>query len=133
LITKLFQFSNDFSESEADVSLDILEEAELWSKNANAACDVGPKMSWVVGAAPQAGCTEGLAGVASSEDVHAVTKLFPWEGFKIRPDRCRVHESRFHFCDQVRASESFDLTKSDCAQIWEDSFKSKFNAAVSGT
>ena len=54
-----------------------------------------------------------MAWVASSKDVHSATKLFPREGFKIRPDRCCVHESRFHFSDQVRAGETFDLTKSD--------------------
>jgi hypothetical protein len=132
-VTKFFQFSNDFSESKADVPLDILEEAELWSKNANAACDVGPKMSWVVCSKSLPGCTEWLAGVASRKNVHLISKLFPWEGFKIRPYRCWVHESRFHFCNQVRNGEGFDLTKSDCAHSWEDSFKSKLNAAVSGT
>jgi len=132
-ITKFFQLSNDFSESKADVPLDVLEEADLGPKKSNAACDVGPKVSWVVCSKSLPGCAEWLAGVASSEDVHAVTKLFPREGLKIRPDRCRVHESRFHFSNQVRAGEGFDLTKSDAPHSWEDSFKSKFNAAVSGT
>jgi hypothetical protein len=132
-VTKFFQFSNDFSESKADVPLDILKEAELWSKKSNAACDVGPKMSWVVCSKSLPGCTEWLAGVAASEDVHAVTKLCPWEGFKIRPYRCWVHESRFHFCDQIRDGEGFDLTKSDCAQSWEDSCKPKFNPSISCT
>jgi hypothetical protein len=132
-VTKAFQVCNDFSESKADVSFDILEEAELWSKKSNAACDVGPKMSWVVGSEPLSGCAEWLAWVASRKNVHLISKLFPWESFKIRPYRCWVHESRFHFCNQVRNGEGFDLTKSDCAHSWEDSFKSKFNASVSGT
>jgi hypothetical protein len=54
-VTKFFQFSNDLSQSKADVPLDILEEAELWAKKSNAACDVGPKMSWVV-------CSKSLPG-----------------------------------------------------------------------
>jgi hypothetical protein len=112
-VTKFFQFSNDFSESKADVSFDILEEAELWSKKSNAACDVGPKMSWVVCSGSFSCCTKWLTRVAARENVHAVTKLFPWEGLKIRPNRCWVHESRFHFCNQVRNCEGFDLTKSD--------------------
>ena len=132
-VTKLFQLSNDFSEAETDVSLDVLEEADSGAKKSNAVCDVGPEMSWVFCSEPLSGCAEWLAGIASSKDVHAVTKLCPREGFKIRPNRCWVHESRFHFCNQVRAGEGFDLTKSDCAQSWEDSFESKFNAAVSGT
>jgi len=132
-VTKLFQLSNDFSEAETDVSLDVLEEADSGPKKANSACDVRPQVSGVVGSKALSGRGERLAGVTSSEDVHAVTKLCPREGFKIRPDRCRVHESRFHFSDQVRDGEGFDLTKSDCAQSWEDSLESKFNAAISGT
>ena len=132
-VTKLFQIANDCGESQRDVSLDVLEEAHSGPKKSNAGCDVWPQMSWVFGSKSLPGCAEGLAGITSSEDVHAVTKLCPWEGLKIRPDRCRVHESRFHFSDQVRAGEGFDLTKSDCAQSWEDSFESKLNAAISGT
>jgi hypothetical protein len=109
----LFQFSNDFSESEGDMSFDILEEAELGSENPNSVCDEGPEVSWVVSSEPLSCRAEWLAGVATSEDVHAVAKRSPREGFKIRPNRCRVHESRFHFCDQVRDGKTFDLAKSD--------------------
>jgi len=130
-ITQLFQIADDAGESQRNVSLDVFEEADSGPKKSNAACDVRPQVSWVVGAKALSGCAEWLAGITSSEDVHAVTKLCPWEGFKIRPYRCRVHESRFHFSNQVRASEGFDLTKSDCAQSWEDSLKGKFNASVS--
>ena len=75
-------------------------------------------MSWVFGAESLACGAERLARVTAREDVHAITKLCPWEGFKIRPDRCRVQESRFHLCNQVRAGEGFDLANSDCAQTW---------------
>jgi len=132
-VTQFFQITDDCGKSQRNVSFDVFKEADSGLKKSNSACDVGPKMSWVVGSEALSGGAEGLTRVTASEDVHAVTKLCPWEGFKIRPDRCRVHESRFHFSNHVRASEGFDLTKSDCAQIWEDSLESKFNAAVSGT
>ena len=48
LITKSFQFADDFSESKADVSFDVLEEAELGSENPNAICDEGPEVARVV-------------------------------------------------------------------------------------
>jgi hypothetical protein len=112
-VTKFFQFSNDFSQSKADVSFDIFEEAELWSKNANALCDVRPEMSGVVCSKSLSGCAEWLAGVTSRKNVHLISKLCPWEGFKIRPYRCWVHESRFHFCNQVCDGKGFDLTKSN--------------------
>jgi hypothetical protein len=79
------------------VSFDILEEANAGLKKSNSVCDKWPKVPRVVCAEALSGCAEGLAGITASEDVHAATKLCPWEGFKIRPDRCCVHESRFHF------------------------------------
>ncbi len=132
-VTKAFQVCNDISESEANVSLDILEETDAGSQNGNSGCNAWPEVSWIVGSEAFTGCAEWLAGITASEDVHTVSKWFPREGFKIRPNRCWVHKSRFHFCNQVRNGEGFDLTKSDCAQSWEDSFKSKFNASASRT
>ena len=49
-VTESFQFCNDFSQSKRDVSLDVLEEAESWSQNANAICNGRPEVSLVVGA-----------------------------------------------------------------------------------
>lgn len=115
------------------MSFDILKEAESGPKNPNSICDVGPEVPRVICAEALSGCAEWLAGITASEDVHAVTKVCPWEGLKIRPDRCCVHESRFHFCDQVRAGEGFDLTKSDRAHSSDNSVESHLNASVSGT
>jgi hypothetical protein len=112
-VTKAFQIRNDLSESKANVSLHVLEEAQFGSYHLNALCNKGPKMSWVFCSGSLTGAGEWLTRVTSREDVHAVTKLCPWEGFKIRPYRYWVHESRFHFCNQVRNGEGFDLTKSD--------------------
>jgi hypothetical protein len=95
-VTKAFQVCNDFSESKGNVSFNILEEAELWSKKSNAACDVGPKMSWVVCSGSLAGCTEWLTGVTSREDVHHASKAFPREGLEIAPDRSRIKLPAFH-------------------------------------
>ncbi len=72
------------------MSFDILEEAQLGSENPNSVCDKRPEVPRVFCAESFSGCAEWLAGVATSEDVHAVTKLCPWEGFKIRPDRSAV-------------------------------------------
>jgi len=131
-VTDLFQFSDDLSESKADVSLDILKEAHGWPANPNSVCDPRPQMSWVVLAESFPCGAEGLARVASREDVHFAAKLLPREGLNIRPDRCRIQASRFHFSDQVRAGERFDLANSDCSQIWDCSLESEINAAVPG-
>jgi hypothetical protein len=57
------------------MTLDILEQADPWSHPNNSICDVGPEVSRVVGSPSLSCCAEGLAGVASREDVHSVTKL----------------------------------------------------------
>jgi len=113
------------------MSFDVLKEAAPRPEKSNAVCDIGPEVPWVVLALALPCCTEWLAWIAPSEDVHSVEKRCPREGLKIRPDRCRVHESRFHFRNQIADGEGFDLTKSDCAQTWDCSFESKFNASVS--
>jgi hypothetical protein len=56
------------------MSFDVFKEAAPRSEKSNAVCDVGPEMPWVVFASALPGCTEGLAWIASSEDVHSVTK-----------------------------------------------------------
>jgi hypothetical protein len=45
LVTKFFQFSNDFSQTEADVSFDVLKEADPGSEKSNSLCDVGPQVA----------------------------------------------------------------------------------------
>ena len=129
-VTDLFQLSNDFSEPKADVSLDVLEKADAGLAKPNSVCDPRPEVSGVVLAEPLSCCAEWLARVAATKDVHASVKSGPRERLNIRPDRCCVQESRFHFSDQVRAGERFDLAKSDCAQMWDCSFKSEINASV---
>ena len=129
-VTDLVQLFDDVAQSEGDVAFDVLEEAELGSHENNSICDERPEVTGVVFAEALAGCTEWLAGITATEDIHSVSKAFPREGFKIRPDRCRVHESRLHFCDQVRSGKSFDLTNSDCAQTFDCSSESEINAAV---
>jgi hypothetical protein len=54
-ITEAFQICNDLSESKADVSFDVLKEADSWSKKANAVCDEWPQVSWVVRSGSLAG------------------------------------------------------------------------------
>lgn len=112
--------------------LDILKEAQPGAEHGQGGEDVGPEMPGVFGSETQTGGAEGLAGVAGHQDVHPVSKRSAWEGFNIRPDRCRVQVSRFHFRNQVGAGVGFDLTKSERAQIWDDSAKSEMNSGVTG-
>ena len=115
------------------MSFNIFKEANSGLHEPNSICNEWPKVARVFGAESLASCAKWLAWVSPREEIHLSVKLPPWECFKIRPDRCCVQESRFHFRDQVRAGKTFDLAKSDCPQIWDCSFKSEINAAVSGT
>jgi hypothetical protein len=96
-ITQFFQIANDAGESQRDVPLDVFKETELWSQKSNAACDVGPKMSWVVCSKSLPGCTKWLARVAPRENVHHARKLFPRKRLEIAPDRSRIKLPAFHF------------------------------------
>jgi hypothetical protein len=121
LVTHFFQVADDCGESQRDVSLDVLEQAEDGSANSNTICDPGPEVPGVVLSPPLSGRGEWLARVAAREDVHQSVKLSEVESLDIRPNRCCVQESLFHFRDQVRDGEGFDLTKSDCAQTSDKS------------
>jgi hypothetical protein len=130
-VTHSCQVFDDVGQPQADMSFDVLKETDPRSEKSNTICNPRPEVPRVLLSFALPGCTEGLAGVAASEDVHSVAKRCPREGLKIRPYRCWVHESRFHFRNQVADGEGFDLTKSDCAQIWDCSFESKLNASIS--
>ena len=77
------------------------------------------------------GVAERLARIGSDKKADSIFEWFDGEGRNIRPDRNRVHESRFHFADHVRDDEGFPLTDSDRAQAWDCSFKSDSISTVS--
>jgi hypothetical protein len=129
-VSEQSQFGKDFTQSEADVPFHIFKEAVSGANNLNCPPHKWPEVSGVVGTGSFAGGTERLARVARNEDVHQVSKEFAWEAFTIRPDRKRVHASRFNFRDQIRVCVTFDLTSSDAAQIWDNSFKSEMIPSV---
>jgi hypothetical protein len=131
-VTHFFQVADDCGESQRDVSLDVFEEAQGWFTKSNTICDPGPEVPFVVFPFSLSCCGDGLARVAPSEDVHQSVKLSEWEALEIRPKRSWVQESRFHFRDQVRDGEGFDLTNSDCAQASDSSAESEINSTVPG-
>jgi hypothetical protein len=131
LVTKSFQIIDDLSESKADVSFDVLEEASNRSNCSYVVVDVWPEVSGVFDAFAQPSGAERLAGITASEDINSVSKAVCWQGFKIRPHRCRNQLSRFHLCDQVRSCEGFDLHMSDCSMFKPGKLKSSLDATVS--
>jgi hypothetical protein len=116
-----------------EYAINIFEEAELGLHEGDLPDEERPEVAGVFISETLAGCGKSLAGKPACKDAHFAAKRESREGFKIRPDRCRVQESRFHFCDQIRGCEGFDLTKSDDAQIWDCSTKSEMDACVACT
>ena len=131
LVTEASQVSEDISEPKADVSFDVLEEAEGWLAKPNSVCDEGPEMPRIVCPSALAGGAERLAGVTPRQDIHAAVKLSEWEGFKISPYRGRIKLPSFHTRRQEAAGKLFDLRISDCSHAWQDSSEPQVNAAVS--
>lgn len=120
-------------EFRANDTLDVFEEDELGSTLGNSPENVRKEVAGVFITKSFPGEAEGLTWEAARKDVHESRKRSPWEGLKIRPDRCRVQFPFFNLRNQIGTSEGFDLAKSDCAQTSDNSFKSEINASVSGT
>ena len=131
-ITHFFQVADDCGESQRDVSFDVFEETKGWLTKSNTICNPWPEVSFVFFSFSFSCRREGLAWPAPREDVHQSVKLSEWEALDIRPNRSWVQESRFHFRDQVRTGEGFDLTNSDCAQASDSSAESDINSTVPG-
>jgi hypothetical protein len=74
-VTEASQFFNDCSESEADVSFDVLKEANSGLHESNSICDEGPEVSGIFCAKSLAGGAEWLTGVTAREDVHLSRKI----------------------------------------------------------
>jgi len=129
----LFQLSDDFSESEGDVSFDILKEAESGSQNPNSVCDPRPEVAGIVFTCSLSCGRERLARVSCNEDVHQSVKFSVREGLKIVPKRCDIQESFFHFTDEIGLSEPLKLTICEASQSFaKDVFEAKSNAAIPG-
>lgn len=131
-VTKAPQVSEDIPQSEADVSFDVLEEADAGLAKSNSVCDVGPEMPGIVCPSALSSGTERLAGVTPREDIHAAVKVAEWEGFKITPYRGRIKVPAFHPRRQEAAGILFDLRVSDCSQAWQDSSEPQVDTAVAG-
>jgi hypothetical protein len=69
-------------------SFNIFKENNGRSALSNSAQNVWEEVSGVFVAFSLSCCGEWLTGEPSRQDVHLSVKLLPWEGFKIRPDRC---------------------------------------------
>jgi len=123
-ITQFFQVADDCGESHRDVTFDVLEEALSWLNHPNKLQNIGPEVSWVVRSESFACAGEGLTWVGTDKKIDSINEWFCWEGFAIRPDWSRVNSPIFHLLKNPVNGSGFDLTNSEEAQIWDDSFES---------
>lgn len=82
---------------------------------------------------PEPCIAEWLAGISTQHEVHFTAKVSPREGFKIRPDRCWIQNTRFHARQKVFDSKGFDLHISNGSERSNSSLNSSFDAADTGT
>lgn len=112
---------------------DVLEEAPFGADITNKSFDVGPEMAGIVSSALSAGNAEGLTGVSANEAIHESSKTVSGEGRKIAPDRARGKSPFFHATKKDAARVGFPFRHSDTLSVWDHSFKSDVQAAVSST
>ena len=115
------------------MSFDVLEKTHSWLKKSNSVCDPRPEVARVFFSCSFSCGRERLAWVSRNEDVHQSVKRFVREGFKIVPKRCDIHESRFHFTDEIGLSEPLKFTICEGSHSFaKDVFESKSNASIAG-
>ena len=114
------------------MTLDILKENASGSYFPDSFADVGPKVSGIFVPESPSRCAERLARIAASDDVNCASKEPHWEGFKVRPNRCRSQLTRFHLRNQVGSGEGFDLHISEDSMLNPGELKSSLDATISG-
>jgi len=90
------QSAGDFGESEAEMMGDILKEDEGRLDLADDAGDVGPEVTWILGAEPFTRDRERLARVASADDIHRAAPWAAVEGGNVIPDNRLIQGRVFH-------------------------------------
>lgn len=95
-VAHAFQVANDVLEAKRYVACDVLEEDRDRLDFGDDSSDVGPQMPLVLLASTSACQREGLAGVASSDEIHSAAPRAAVEGREIVPDRCRIQGRFFH-------------------------------------
>ena len=101
------QSAGDFGEAEAEMMGDIFEEDEGRFDLADDAGDMGPKMAWVIRAAPLARHGERLARIARSDDVHRAAPRAAIEGSNVVPDNSLIQGRVFHPRHESGCGEGF--------------------------
>ena len=114
-VAHCFQVANDVLEAKRHVAGDVLEEAERRLDLFDDSSDVGPEVAGILSAEASARKTEGLAGIASSDEIHSAAPRSAVEGCEIVPDRRRIQGRFFHPGHEDGRGEGFPLDVADGA------------------
>jgi hypothetical protein len=123
---------DDISESQTEMSGDVLAEHPLGSALVDDAGDVGPEMPRVLGAEALPGLAERLARVARSDAIHDATPASAVEGSHIRPQRRGIQLARLHARRQEFAGISLPLHVHDRSSARNRQSDSEPEPVVSG-
>lgn len=129
---ELGKVAKHLGEPKANVTRDVLEEDEGGSALVDDASDFGPEVSLVGLSSPLAGDGEGLARVASSDEIHDATPRSAVEGSEIVGDRSAIQLRRFHPVHEDGRGEGVPLDIAHGAAVGGQS-DTKLEPADSGT
>jgi hypothetical protein len=131
-VAHAFQAFADLSESQSEVSSDVLEEHKRGLNLPDDAGDDRPQVPGVILASPFARETERLTGIPRHDAIHASTPASAVEGSGIAEHRRWSQASRFHRLNQTGGAECVSLNVADDARIWNCQLDSE-SECVDGT
>ena len=132
----LGQVGEDFVEGRAaargEEARDVFEEGVRASQLLENSSKTGPDPSFVGDAVALAGEGVRLTWEPRNEEIHRSTPGSRVESEEIRPERCRIQPSFFHFPYQDFAGVSFPLAVQNRASAWNRQSDSVIEPAESG-
>jgi hypothetical protein len=108
------KLSQDGFEAEGDVTRDVLEEDPFGGAFPDDPGDIGPEVAGIVGTAPFASGTEGLAGISGEDDVEGAAEGPGVEAAQVGPDRGRSEVPRALGRDEDSARPVLPFDEAAC-------------------
>ena len=111
---------------------DVFQEDASGSYLANQSLNVRPEPSIVVGSRSSTGDAPRLAGESPNDPIHSINERFAVEGSGIRPNRCRIQDSRLNVVDQERGCLKLSFHVKDRASCWIRESESEIESTSTG-
>ena len=128
--SKLF---GDLSESEFEVSSDILQEHLSGFALSDDSSEVGPEMAGISGSGSFPGDAERLARVAPRDKIHLSTPRSRIKRGDVIPNRSLIQPPFFHARCQNRSGIGFPLHETDSSERGYDETEPEFESTDPGT